>query len=132
MNKIILLSLILISISTYSYAGDCYYDPNGSISIAEFFAGKCAPIQTQVIAAHKDWSRIKKPTKSTVRNKYAKKGRRGRVMSLSRQFADKGYGMRIIRSTNSYGVKVFDYEISLPCFYTTPGNNPCRRGRFRR
>lgn len=142
---IILLSLILIAVSTYSYAGGCYYYPDGSISIAEFFAGKCAPVQRQVAAAHKpvsnkDWSRIKKPTKAKVKNRFAKNrrinlnGNKSRLRGLHKEFTRKGYGMRIIRSTNKYGAKVFDYEVNLPCFYTNTatGNTPCRRGRFRR
>jgi hypothetical protein len=43
--RIILLSLLFIFISTYSHA-ECYYFPGGSISIAEFFNGKCAPEHT--------------------------------------------------------------------------------------
>jgi len=50
--RIILLSLLFMFISTYSYAG-CYYFPGGSISIAEFFDGKCAPEQTDKVLVEK-------------------------------------------------------------------------------
>jgi hypothetical protein len=116
---IILLSLILIAMSSYSYAA-CVYIPGGSLSMADFMAGKCPPEQFKVIPAH-----TPETPKKTHRTRYTSRRQ-------NRALTSKGYYIGVVKQRQPDGRMLYRYKINFPCFYTAPGNNPCDRGRFRR
>lgn len=117
---IILLSLLLIAMSSYSYAGDCYYYPGSGISLAEFYDGKCSPEQVKAVAAHQP--------------KEVKTNRTSRYTSRRQNHAltNRGFYVGVVKQRQSDGRMLYQYKINLPCFFTAPGNTPCKRGRFGR
>jgi len=120
LNKIIiLLSLILIAMSSYSYAA-CVYIPGGSLSMTDFFAGKCPPEQVKVIPAH-----IQETPKRTRGTRYTSRRQ-------NRAFTSKGYYIGVVKQRQHDGRMLYRYKINLPCFYSVPNNTPCDRGRFRK